>query len=69
MRCLRSPKAIIEDHGSRGADWGLVYRATQRGDELPPIFVTVGAEGTPIAVVDVEADELDLFRERYSSEA
>lgn len=31
LRCLRSPKAAIEDSGSRGADWGVIYRATQRG--------------------------------------
>ena len=67
LRCLRSPKAIIEDYGSRGADWGLVYRAMQRGDDLPPIVISAGAEGTPIADVEVQADELELFRQRYSS--
>lgn len=69
LRCLRSPKTIIEDYGSRGADWGLVYRATQRGEVLPPIFVAAGAEGIPIADVEVQADELELFRQRYSSDA
>lgn len=68
LRCLRSPKAIIEDYGSRGADWGLVYHATQRRDDLPPIVIAAGARGTPIADVEVQADELELFRQRYSSD-
>ena len=67
LNLLRSPKTIIEDYGSRGADWGLVYRAAQRGDDLPPIVIVAGAEGTPIADVEVQADELELFRQRYTS--
>ena len=68
LRCLRSPKTMIEDYGARGADWGLIYRAAQRGDILPPIVIVAGAEGTPIADVEVQADELELFRQRYSSD-
>jgi hypothetical protein len=64
---LRSPKAAIEDYGSRGADWGVIYRATQRGARLPPIVIVAGLQGTPIADVEVQADELELFRQRYSS--
>ena len=68
LRNLRSPKTTIADEGPRGTDWGGIYRATQRGEELPPIVVVRGTEGTPIADVEVEADELDLFRQRYSSD-
>jgi hypothetical protein len=65
---LRSPKAMIGNSGPRGADWGGIYRVTRRGEVLPPIVIVVGAEGTPIAEVEVQADELDLFRQRYSSD-
>ena len=69
VQSLRSPRTIIEDFGPRGADWGLVYRGTQRGDILPPIVVAAGANGIPIADVEVQADELELFRQRYSSDS
>jgi len=63
-----SPKAMIGNSGPRGADWGGIYRATRRGEVLPPIVIVAGAEGTPIAEVEVQADELDLFRQCYSSD-
>jgi len=69
LSALRSPKAIIEDFGPRGADWGLVYRGTKRGDTLPPIVIVAGAGGIPISDVEVQADELELFRQRYPSDS
>ena len=62
---LRSPKSRIEDNGPRGASWGVIYRMTQRGQELPPIAIVPGSRGVPIAEVEVEEDELELFRQRY----
>lgn len=63
---LLSPKTRIEDNGPRGGSWGTIYRATQRDATLPPIIINPGTNGTPIADVEVEADELELFRQRYS---
>lgn len=65
---LLSPKPSIEDKGPRGASWGVIYRMTQRGQELPPITIIPGDFGTPIAEVEVAEDELELFRQRYSSD-
>lgn len=64
---LLSPKTRIEDIGPRGGTWGTIYRMTQRGAALPPIAIVPGTFGTPIAEVEVQADELELFRQRYSS--
>ncbi len=63
---LLSPKTRIEDIGPRGGSWGTIYRMTQRGAALPPIVIVPGTFGTPIAEVEVQADELELFRQRYS---
>ncbi len=69
IEALRSPKTRIEDTGPRGGSWGRIYRATQRGDSLPPIFIVPWAAGTPIAEGKVQADELELFRQRYSGDS
>jgi len=66
ISALLSPKAVIEDSGPCGGRWGAIYRMTQRGAELPPIAIVPGVFGTPIADVEVQADELELFRQRYS---
>lgn len=66
ISALLSPKTRIEDNGPRGGSWGTIYRMTQRGAALPPIIINPGTLGTPIAEVEVEADELELFRQRYS---
>ena len=71
IAALLSPKTRIEDNGPRGGSWGTIYRATQRGAVLPPIIINLviinpGTNGIPIADVEVEADELELFRQRYS---
>lgn len=65
---LLSPKLLIEDNGLRGASWGVIYQMTQRGDYLPPIIIKPGDFGVPIADVEVAEDELELFRQRYSSD-
>ena len=67
IKNLRSPKMVIEDGGPRGASWGVIYCMTRRGQELPPIDVVPGNFGTPIADVEVQADELELFRQRHSA--
>ena len=66
LAALRSPKLRIEDNGPRGASWGMIYRMTQRGQELPPIAIVPGSRGIPVADVEVEEDELELFRQRQS---
>jgi hypothetical protein len=68
LSSLLSPKPLIEDNGPRGGSWGVIYRMTQRGDYLPPSIITPGNFGTPIADVEVAEDELELFRQRYSSD-
>ena len=69
LRSLLSPKTVIEDGGPRGASWGVVYRMTRRGQEMAPIEIVPGGFGTPLADVEVQADELELFRQRHSSDA
>jgi hypothetical protein len=66
LAVLLSPKTRIEDNGPRGASWGVIYRMTQRGQELPPIAIVPGSRGIPIAEVEVAEDELELFRQRHS---
>ena len=66
LAALLSLKERIEDRGPRGGTWGVIYRMTQRGIALPPIVINPGTVGTPIAEVEVQADELELFRQRYS---
>ena len=68
LASLLSPKLTIEDNGPRGGDWGVIYRMTQRGEYLPPIVVLPGTRGIPLADVEVEEDELELFRQRYSGD-
>ncbi len=69
IAALRSPKSRIEDNGPRGASWGVIYRMTQRGQELPPVAIVPGSCGVPIADVEVEEDELELFRQRHSGDS
>jgi hypothetical protein len=66
LAVLLSPKTRIEDSGPRGASWGVIYRMTQRNEELPPIVIVPGSFGIPVADVEVAEDELELFRQRYS---
>ena len=66
LAVLLSPKTRIEDNGPRGASWGIIYRMTQRSEELPPINIVPSRFGMPIAEVEVADDELELFRQRYT---
>ena len=67
LTSLRSPhKDFIDTSGPRGADWGLTYRAAQRGEIPPPILVELGERGLMIEQVKVEEDELDAFRRAFS---
>ena len=66
ISALLSPEIRIEDIGPRGGSWGAIHRMTQRGAALPPIAIVPGTFGTPNAEVEVQADELELFRQRYS---
>ncbi|MGI4790616.1 MAG: hypothetical protein ACRYFS_17415 [Janthinobacterium lividum] len=66
LACLRSPyKDFIDTTGPRGADWGLTYRAAQRGEMPPPILVELGGRGPTIADIKVEENELDAFRRAF----
>ena len=68
LTSLRSPyKDSIDTSGPRGADWGLTYRAAQRGESPPPILVELGGRGPTIEQVKVEEDELDAFRRVFGS--
>ncbi len=67
LASLRSPyKDTINTIGPRGADWGITYRAAQRGEKPPPILVEPGSRGPSIEQVKVEEDELDAFRRNFS---
>ena len=66
LTSLHSPyKDSIDTSGPRGADWGLTYRAAQRGETPPPILVEFGERGLTIEQVKVEEDELDTFRRDF----
>ena len=65
---LRSPhKDLIDAKGVRGIDWGITYRATQRGERPPPIRVLPGSLGPTLEEVRVEEDDLDAFRRKYNA--
>ncbi len=63
---LRSPKDEIETIGVRGLAWGRILRATRAGQPLPPIEITPGERGIPIAEVAVVEDELDAIRKFFA---
>ncbi len=66
LAALRSPhKDSIDTNGPRGADWGITYRAAQRGEAPLPILVELGERGPTIEQVKVEEDELDAFRSAF----
>ncbi len=67
---LRSPhKNIIDATGVRGIDWGKTYRATQRGEVPPPIYVLIGNTGPTLEEVRIEEDDLDAFRRNFNADA
>lgn len=67
LKDLRSPhKGFISTTGPRGADWGKVYRAAQRGDVPDPILVEPGAAGPTLEEVKVEENELDAFHRSFT---
>lgn len=70
LKSLRSPnKDVIDATGVRGMDWGRTYRATQRGEVPPPIYVLPGNTGPTLEEVRIEEDGLDAFRRNFNAGA
>lgn len=68
LKDLHSPhKDFIDATGVRGIDWGITYRAAQRGEEPDPIRVLPGSLGPTLEEVRVEEDDLDAFRRKYNA--
>ncbi|MBC8143497.1 MAG: hypothetical protein H7Y38_18870 [Armatimonadetes bacterium] len=66
IRNLRSPKDVIETSGVRGLAWERILRATRADVVLPPIEITPGNRGIPIADVSVVENELDAIRRFFN---
>lgn len=63
VKNLRSPhKSAIDLAGTGGFRWRRILRATQAGENLPPIQIMPGGRGPTIEEVSVPDAELDIFR-------